>query len=130
MLKTKLQLLQEHIASKEKQLSQVLEKEQKTTQENSKLQAKLSNDQTLSAHYESVVQKLRSEITSLKDINIQLERKSSQIEQRVVAESNRKLQDRIRELEEKVVKLNEEKKKIKTDYDEAVKALEAVDKVV
>lgn len=129
VLKTKLQLLQEHIASKEKQLSQVLEKEQKTTLENSKLQAKLSNAQTLSAHYESVVQKLRGEITSLKDINIQLERKSSQIEQRVVAESNRKLQDRIRELEEKVVKLNEEKKKIKTDYDEAVKALEAVDKV-
>lgn len=129
LLKTQVKLLQEDILSKEEGLNKALEREQKTTQENSKLQAKLSNAQTLSAHHDSVVQKLRNEIASLQDKNMELERKSSQIEQRVMQESNRKLQDRIRELEEKVIKLNEEKKKIKTDYDEAVRALEAVDKV-
>lgn len=45
-------------------------------------------------------------------------------------ELNRKLQDRIREFEEKVIKFNEEKKKIKIDYDEVVRVLEVVDKVV
>ena len=49
---------------------------------------------------------------------------------KVSQDANKKLQDRVRELEEKVIKVNEEKKKIKTDYEEAVKALEAVDKVV
>ena len=122
-LKNQVSLLREKVASSKEDVEQA-------QLENSTLQVKLSTAETHSSHKDNTVQKLRNDITNLQEQNKLLEKKGSEIEQRVTQEVQRKLQNRIRELEEKVIKVNEEKKKIKGDYDEAVKALEAVDKVV
>ena len=138
-LKSHVAHLQEEVSDKQEELSKSQERERKAAQDNSRLQARLSNAQTYGDHHASMLQKLRHEITTLQDRNKTLEKhnlqrdsslKNTQVEQQVVRESHQKLQERICELEEKVIKVNEEKQKLKADYDEAVKALEAVDKVV
>lgn len=129
-LKSRVSFLEEELENSKEEVNKAQDKLQSAKQENSKLQTKLSNAETHSAHQDNAVQKLRNEIDTLQERNKSLEKKGSEIEQKVTQEVQRKLQDRIRELEEKVIKVNDEKKKIKADYEEAVKALEAVDKVV
>lgn len=129
-LKNQVSSLRKMVASSKEDVEQAQESAREAQLENSTLQVKLSTAETHSSHKDNTVQKLRNDITNLQEQNKLLEKKGSEIEQRVTQDVQRKLQNRIRELEEKVIKVNEEKKKIKGDYDEAVKALEAVDKVV
>ncbi|XP_032238813.2 intracellular protein transport protein USO1 isoform X3 [Nematostella vectensis] len=122
-------------------------------QEISKLEGRLSNSQTLFDKSETEGLKLKEEIKSLKDKIRYLEKKrasekerspgstprsdsqspsrssSDQIDKHLSLEAQRRSQERIQELQQKVIQVNCEKQKIKGDYDEAVKALEAVDKV-
>ncbi|KAK3727532.1 hypothetical protein QZH41_006578 [Actinostola sp. cb2023] len=118
-------------------------------QGNSKLEAKLSNSQTIIETGEVERQKLKEEAKSLKDKIKWLERRRTsekestpktspryeatakeELERKLQQESQRRTLERIRELEQKVIQVNDEKLKLKQDYDEAVKALEAVDKVI
>ena len=95
------------------------------------LQKELNNVKTHSCHLENTVQKLMDEKTELQEKNGKLEdEQRSLAKQKITKESQSKLKERIQELEDKVTKLNVDKGKVKADYDEAVKALEAVDKVV
>lgn len=109
-------------------------------QANSKLEAKLSNSQTIIETAEVESKKFKDEVKSLKDKIKWLERrrasekegspKSTPRSEGASHETQRRGQERVRELEQKVIQVNDEKQKLKHDYDEAVKALEAVDKVV
>lgn len=128
--KRKIKELETSLLDQQNAVEEAQEKAREAQLKNSTLQVMLSSAETHSSHKDNTVQKLRNDMTNLQEQNKLLEKKGSEIEQRVTQEVQRKLQNRIRELEEKVIKVNEEKKKIKGDYDEAVKALEAVDKVV
>lgn len=118
-------------------------------QANSKLEAKLSNAQTVIETDEVEHKKFKEEIKALKDKIKWLEKRRmsdkepspkstprsdhssrDDVERKLSHESLRRSQERIRDLEQKVIQVNDEKQKLKKDYDEAVKALEAVDKVV
>lgn len=115
-------------------------------QANSKLEARLSNAQTIIETGEVEQKKSKEEIKALKDKIKWLEKRREQstpkssprsegptkdeLERKLLQESLRRSQDRVRDLEQKVTQVNEEKQKLKHEYDEAVKALEAVDKVV